>query len=73
MPAAARHTCPTCGREAPVARDGDPPPAPGVAPIPFCTPACKLADLGRWLDGSYRIPGPAVESSLDTGRDGDDE
>jgi endogenous inhibitor of DNA gyrase (YacG/DUF329 family) len=23
--------------------------------------ACKLVDLGRWLDGSYRIPGPAVE------------
>jgi endogenous inhibitor of DNA gyrase (YacG/DUF329 family) len=24
---------------------------------PFCSPPCKLVDLGRWLDGSYRIPG----------------
>jgi endogenous inhibitor of DNA gyrase (YacG/DUF329 family) len=24
---------------------------------PFCSPRCKLADLSRWLDGSYRIPG----------------
>ena len=24
--------------------------------FPFCSPRCKLIDLGRWLDGSYRIP-----------------
>lgn len=22
---------------------------------PFCSPRCKLVDLGRWLDGKYRI------------------
>jgi endogenous inhibitor of DNA gyrase (YacG/DUF329 family) len=22
---------------------------------PFCSARCKQADLGRWLDGSYRI------------------
>jgi endogenous inhibitor of DNA gyrase (YacG/DUF329 family) len=27
--------------------------------------ACKLVDLGRWLDESYRIPGPAVDLELD--------
>jgi hypothetical protein len=34
----------------------------GVAPraenkaFPFCSNNCKLVDLGRWLDGSYRMP-----------------
>jgi uncharacterized protein len=23
---------------------------------PFCSERCKLADLGRWLGGEYRIP-----------------
>ncbi len=25
---------------------------------PFCSERCKLADLGRWFSGDYRIPGP---------------
>ncbi len=29
--------------------------------LPFCSPTCKLADLGRWLEGSYRVPGPPLE------------
>jgi endogenous inhibitor of DNA gyrase (YacG/DUF329 family) len=57
MRAAARHTCPICGREA----------SPGVAPFPFCSSGCKLVDLGRWLDGGYRIPGPSLESSGELG------
>jgi uncharacterized protein len=28
---------------------------------PFCSERCKMADLGRWLRGDYRIPGPAAE------------
>jgi uncharacterized protein len=27
---------------------------------PFCGERCKMADLGRWLAGDYRVPGPAV-------------
>jgi len=27
---------------------------------PFCSERCKLADLGRWISGDYRIPGPPV-------------
>jgi endogenous inhibitor of DNA gyrase (YacG/DUF329 family) len=23
---------------------------------PFCSERCKLADLGRWLSGDYRVP-----------------
>lgn len=29
---------------------------------PFCSPRCKLIDLGRWLGGDYAIPAaPASE------------
>ncbi|MEP6919347.1 MAG: DNA gyrase inhibitor YacG [Acidobacteriota bacterium] len=27
---------------------------------PFCSERCKLADLGRWISGEYRVPGPPV-------------
>jgi uncharacterized protein len=29
---------------------------------PFCSERCKMADLGRWLTGSYNVPGePAAD------------
>ena len=28
---------------------------------PFCSRRCADVDLGRWLTGEYRIPGPAQE------------
>jgi endogenous inhibitor of DNA gyrase (YacG/DUF329 family) len=24
---------------------------------PFCSERCKLQDLARWVDGSYKVPG----------------
>lgn len=36
--------CPICGK--PVDR----------AHRPFCSARCKTIDLGRWLDGDYRLP-----------------
>jgi len=36
---------------------------------PFCSQRCKMADLGRWLSGEYRVAGPEVggpESEADT-------
>ncbi|MGI5862121.1 MAG: DNA gyrase inhibitor YacG [Myxococcales bacterium] len=30
--------------------------------FPFCSERCKLVDLGRWLDGDYRIPKRSDES-----------
>jgi hypothetical protein len=27
---------------------------------PFCSRRCADVDLGRWLSGSYAIPGPEV-------------
>ncbi len=64
MPAPTRLPCPTCGRDTPL------PGGEGAnRSFPFCSPACKLVDLGRWLDGSYRVPGPLEsEPSLDEDR-----
>jgi endogenous inhibitor of DNA gyrase (YacG/DUF329 family) len=28
---------------------------------PFCSERCKVQDLARWADGSYRIPGETVQ------------
>jgi endogenous inhibitor of DNA gyrase (YacG/DUF329 family) len=47
--------CPICGRDAQ--------PRSENSAFPFCSGKCKLVDLGRWLDGSYRVPGPPVEAS----------
>ena len=31
--------------------------------LPFCSRRCSDLDLGRWLKGSYAIPGPEAESA----------
>lgn len=49
--------CPICHKAAA--------PRPENRAFPFCSPQCKLVDLGRWLDGSYRVPGPPATSTLD--------
>lgn len=43
-PGAAR-ACPTCGK--PVPADG--------ASVPFCSERCRMADLGKWLSGSFTV------------------
>ena len=48
-PASARARCARCRRE--IAWSGNP-------HRPFCSLACRLVDLGVWLDERYRIPGP---------------
>jgi uncharacterized protein len=30
---------------------------------PFCSRRCADVDLGRWLTGSYVIPGPPVDEA----------
>ena len=46
-------TCPVCGKpSAEVNR-------------PFCSRRCADVDLGRWLTGQYRIPGPDAEPDED--------
>jgi endogenous inhibitor of DNA gyrase (YacG/DUF329 family) len=39
---------------------------------PFCSERCRLADLGQWLDGAFRISSPAAEEDLDQGVEPDD-
>lgn len=52
--------CPTCKR--PLAVE------PAERPFtPFCSDRCRLADLGSWLDGAFRIGAPLSESDLDEG------
>lgn len=33
--------------------------------LPFCSERCKMADLGRWLSGDYRVPGEAIDDAGD--------
>lgn len=43
---------------------------------PFCSERCKLADLGHWLKGDYRVAGPPAglaESGVDAGNDAGDD
>lgn len=50
-PAPAAKPCAICGK-------------PAVARFkPFCSARCADIDLGRWLKGSYVIPGEAVEEA----------
>lgn len=53
-----RSKCPAC--KAPVAAD--------ASTFPFCTPRCRLIDLGRWMKGDYRLGRPLdPESDEDSG------
>jgi len=45
--------CPICGK----------PPSPKARP--FCSPRCADIDLGRWVTGQYRVPGPPLELDED--------
>ncbi|MEO7328448.1 MAG: DNA gyrase inhibitor YacG [Minicystis sp.] len=60
MGSRAPHVCPICAREV-GPRDG----TPKNPAFPFCSPSCKLVDLGRWLDGAYRVPAEDEASSID--------
>ncbi len=48
MRARRRAKCPICGK------------APAADLQPFCSRRCAQIDLGRWLNGSYAIPGEQV-------------
>jgi len=42
---------------------------------PFCSERCQLADLGRWLQGDYRVPGTPTGPTDEDGfvdNEGDD-
>ena len=45
-----RARCPTCHESVATRPDRRP------ADFPFCSRRCRLLDLGKWLNGDYRIP-----------------
>jgi endogenous inhibitor of DNA gyrase (YacG/DUF329 family) len=45
--------CPNCGK--PVEWKDNP-------SRPFCSDRCRLVDLGRWVEGEYRVPGDPIPS-----------
>jgi hypothetical protein len=50
--------CPSCGSVSKVS---------GLAELPtfpFCSDRCRLVDLGKWMEGSYRFSRPIVEDDL---------
>jgi endogenous inhibitor of DNA gyrase (YacG/DUF329 family) len=40
--------CPICAEPVP--------PRPANQAFPFCSPRCRMIDLGKWLDEDYRVP-----------------
>lgn len=54
--------CPTCKKVLPES-------APST--FPFCTPRCKAADLGSWLDGKYVVASPGFDADSDNREDND--
>ena len=50
---AERKSCLVCGKPA------------SAEHAPFCSARCSDVDLGRWLTGTYRLPGDATEDSGD--------
>lgn len=57
--------CPTCGQ--PAGRRPENPYAP------FCSERCRLLDLGRWFDETYRVPARPDESDEIPPPEGDHE
>ena len=55
-------TCPACGKPA-VYAESNP-------SRPFCSPRCRLTDLGAWASEAYRIPARPAE---DEGTGSDEE
>jgi endogenous inhibitor of DNA gyrase (YacG/DUF329 family) len=55
-----RFNCPTCKRSLEGTR-------PDFPALPFCSDRCRSADLGGWLNESYRISSPISEEDLDAG------
>jgi uncharacterized protein len=57
--------CPTCGKDLPGSKEAE-------RWVPFCSERCRTADLGKWLDGAYRIGTPVSDvgdEELDQGLD----
>jgi len=54
-------TCPTCGKSNTWKKEND--------SRPFCSPRCKLMDLGAWADEQHRIAGEPLPDENDHTKD----
>jgi endogenous inhibitor of DNA gyrase (YacG/DUF329 family) len=50
------HACRTCGT--PITEETE--------TFPFCSSRCRTVDMGKWLDGEYRISREIKDSDLET-------
>lgn len=41
--------------------------APGAATFPFCSPRCRIADLGKWFNAEYRVTRDLKDTDLEAG------
>ena len=53
--------CPTC-RTLVTASDEN---------FPFCSPRCRVIDLGKWASGAYRISSPVLDPEVLEGLSGE--
>ena len=56
--------CPTCGK--PVNWKDNP-------VRPFCSERCQLLDLGKWVEGEFRVPGEPVPQADAETKDEDED
>jgi len=57
--------CNVCQTPVPARQPGD--------AFPFCSERCRLIDLGRWLDGDYRLSEPLLDRDYSVATASDDE
>ena len=38
---------------------------------PFCSDRCRLQDLAKWIDGSYRVPAQPIDEDREDVNSGD--
>ena len=50
--------CPICGSISRVKGTAE------LPTFPFCSDRCRLVDLGKWMEGSYRFSRPVAEDDL---------
>jgi endogenous inhibitor of DNA gyrase (YacG/DUF329 family) len=53
-----RTTCPICSAAMPADWSEYP-------DFPFCSPRCRMIDLGRWLGEDYRVAGKKQDNHAD--------
>jgi endogenous inhibitor of DNA gyrase (YacG/DUF329 family) len=53
--ASAAKRCRVCGEKLPE----------GAPDFPFCSKRCRMADLGKWFSGEYRISREVKDADLD--------